>query len=243
MRPPTRSAPSANPEKPSPPATRKSLAATRKRSPGAIRPSFNRDGPGRDVLSLGRVEAIAVREPARDLEDRRHARTVELLFEQATDRVSRERHHRESVAERLNGIEIGVGQIAAVLRDQVGADAAGVHEGDDCPAVSGSAGRRELRIGDHVAERRLARSILRARNRTSDRADALIGHRRSQLQCICRRWRFASGPLATSRVTMTFRASVRTIAPLAGSIDIVTRVKSRPNAPALVTVRPPIRQL
>ena len=89
--------------KPVPPPNRKSEAATRTRSVGAIvRPLIWMDV--RSMCSPAGAQTIVIREPVRHLQHGRRAdtRIVELLLEQPPDLLAAQRHHRHDVAKGLH---------------------------------------------------------------------------------------------------------------------------------------------
>ena len=169
-----------------------------------------------------------------------------LLLEHALDLGAGQRHRDEAVRERLHGEDLPVGDLAGQLaaadlvEHEIGADPARVHERHDGAAQGGRRRGLELRVGDVVAERRLARRRVRARDVGGDRADDAVRDRGGD-----------------DAVALDERRLVRVLRDVAGDDLVVDRrsdvgspdflsivmsmsVTSRPNEAALVTGRPSI---
>ena len=111
-------------------------------------------------------------------------RGAELLLEQTLDHVAGERQHRHHVAKRLNLKQLAVGHLSRLfisllaVCDQICPNPPGIGECDDCASLLRGTRRRELGIGDHVAERRFARAIGGAGDIRAHRADDPVRNRR-----------------------------------------------------------------
>jgi hypothetical protein len=93
-----------------------------------------------------------------------------LLLQHLLELAARERHGDEAIAERLTREQIAEGHRDIVLRDDVGADAAGIGDGDNGAAVLRIAGCGELCIRDDIAERALAGLVRLPRRRRAGAA-------------------------------------------------------------------------
>ena len=106
-----------------------------------------------------------------------------LLGQERVDLRTRERHRDQAVAERLNTErfaerDLSLGLAASdVGGDHVGPDTSRVHERHDGLARSGARCRRELGVGDHIAERGLACIGFVLGDVGGDRPDHLVRQR------------------------------------------------------------------
>ena len=104
-----------------------------------------------------------------------------MLLERVLDLRAGQRQCHQLIPERLTGEDIGVAHRPLRLFRNVGADAAGIGEGDHRSAILVGTGRGQLRVGDDIAERALAGVVGRARQRFRDRSRRAVGDRRGNL--------------------------------------------------------------
>ncbi len=141
-----------------------------------------------DAVGAGLGHVQGVRQALGDLEDLRGGlvRAADLLLEAGEQLRAGEVDDVHHVGEGLDGERLAVGDHAVALRagrleGQVGADAAGVHQGELGAALVVRRGGLQLGVGDEVAERRLGGVGAAARDVGGDMADGAAGDRCGEL--------------------------------------------------------------
>ena len=106
------------------------------------------------------------------------ALALPLLFQQLDHLRAAERHRDQVVVERLHREQVFVAHLAVGRHRQLGADAAGVHEGD---LRTGVFRRCQLRVGNHLAQRAFPGAVGLARQRAGNAPNHTPGQRHGEL--------------------------------------------------------------